>query len=616
MTETYPDPDRSRGAGTPAPTRLPAGVADPDDANLELLRAHQRERLLNTLLRISMEEIPLDEQLERALDVILSMPWLPAAREGAILLREEGADALELRAYRGGQPELRSACARVQFGVCLCGRAAASGQAVFADSLDERHELHPPGMAPHANFCVPVWAAGRVVATLVLYYEAGHRADADHEAFLQAIAHTLGGLIQRKRSEALRDATLLELRRSEQQLRELNEQLADYGRNLELKVDARTHEVERRRQVAASLRDMLAVLNSARPVEEILDHIAVEAGQLLDSDTSAIYRLEGPGLALRVLTARGAYAGQVTAESLPRELAQALLEGRPWSVPDLSAAPSEDLAACSRALLAVPLRVAGELYGGLVLFYSEARPFTGDDVNLAVAFADQAALAVENARLHEQAQQAAVLGERSRLARELHDSVTQSLYSLTLLAEGWRRLEAAGRLEDRQAPLAEMGAIAQQALKEMRLLVHELRPPDLEKVGLLGALHQRLGAVEKRAGVEARLLADDLAPLPPGLEEGLYRIAIEALNNALKHAEAASVEVHLHTQAGRLVLEVKDDGRGFDPATLARRRGLGVPGMRERAERLGGTLTLDSAPGRGTVVKVEVGPTGGRQGPP
>ena len=259
-----------------------------------------------------------------------------------------------------------------------------------------------------------------------------------------------------------------------------------------------------------------------------------------------------------------------------------------------------------QAALAVPLAIADDVYGALVLYYAQPRAFTEDEVELAVAFADQAALAIENARLHQHAREAAIVHERARLARELHDSVTQSLYSLTLLAEGWRRLDAAGRLGDKDAPLKELGDLAQQALKEMRLMVYELRPPTLEQEGLLGALHQRLGAVEQRAGVEARLLAQEIVELPESVEEGLYRIAIEALNNALKHASATAVTVRLGADEGGVTLEVADNGLGFDPQSVRDSAGMGLHTMRERAKELGGTLAIHSVPGQGASIVARV----------
>jgi signal transduction histidine kinase len=127
---------------------------------------------------------------------------------------------------------------------------------------------------------------------------------------------------------------------------------------------------------------------------------------------------------------------------------------------------------------------------------------------------------------------------------------------------------------------------------------------------LLGALHQRLDAVEKRAGISARLIADEIIELPHAVEEGLYRIAQEALNNSLKHASAADVVVRIGTRDGKVVLEVEDDGRGFDLDTVGFNHGMGLANMRDRAEELGGSIEIRSEPGRGTLVKVEVAADG------
>jgi signal transduction histidine kinase len=249
-----------------------------------------------------------------------------------------------------------------------------------------------------------------------------------------------------------------------------------------------------------------------------------------------------------------------------------------------------------------------QLIGTLSIYsLGSPHPFSSDQVDLLQGLADQAAQAIDNAQLREQTSQLAVMHERARLARELHDSVTQSLYSLTLLAEGWQRLIRRGQADNVAERLSEMGEIAQQALKEMRLLVYELRPPMLEEEGLLGALQQRLAAVEKRAGVEARLLAEEMVDLPAPIEEGLFRIAQEALNNSLKHAAATSVTVRLGTDDQELLLEVADNGRGFDmKAETNYRGGIGLKTMGERAERLGGSLEVRSAPGQGTTVLVRL----------
>ena len=217
----------------------------------------------------------------------------------------------------------------------------------------------------------------------------------------------------------------------------------------------------------------------------------------------------------------------------------------------------------------------------------------------------QEGLVAENVRLHERARQAAVLEERQRLARELHDSVTQSLYGISLQAEAASRAMTAGDPAPVASNLQEIRETTQEALGEMRLLLFELRPPLLEERGLFGALQSRLGAVESRAGLVTELHGDASARLNPETEQELYRLAQEALNNVLKHAHARHVTVRLDVSADRAILEVADDGIGFEPE-LRNGGGFGLPGMRERAERLGGTLQVESTTGTGTRVCVEV----------
>nr|WP_255604240.1 sensor histidine kinase [Oscillochloris sp. ZM17-4] len=211
----------------------------------------------------------------------------------------------------------------------------------------------------------------------------------------------------------------------------------------------------------------------------------------------------------------------------------------------------------------------------------------------------------ENERLRQQAAERAILEERNRLARDLHDSVTQSLYSLTLFAEASQRLLSGGSGERAAAYLGRIGETAQQTLKEMRLLVYELRPLALERTGLVGALQQRLEAVEGRAGVAARLRVEGAIALAPAAEEGLYHIAQEALNNALKHAHAQTVEIRLTATDAHLRLTVEDDGQGFNPHQ-ERGGGMGLVSMHERAAGLGATLDIASVPGTGTQVRLEL----------
>jgi signal transduction histidine kinase len=203
-------------------------------------------------------------------------------------------------------------------------------------------------------------------------------------------------------------------------------------------------------------------------------------------------------------------------------------------------------------------------------------------------------------------QDLAVLEERQRLARDLHDSVAQAIYSITLHAEAARRQLSAGDLRVTAEYLHELQDAAQEALEEMRRLIFELRPPILEQAGLAAALQARLDAVEGRSKLETELIVEGAGELPAPVEQALYRIAQEALNNTLKHARARRVSVTLRHMGARVVLELSDDGAGFDPAAASQAGRLGLRGIAERVAQLDGRVQIDSAPGKGTRLRVEL----------
>jgi len=222
------------------------------------------------------------------------------------------------------------------------------------------------------------------------------------------------------------------------------------------------------------------------------------------------------------------------------------------------------------------------------------------------ALAHQAAIVIENARLYEQAQRLAVLEERSRLARELHDAVTQTLFSASLIAETLPALWESDQEEGRQL-LKELQQLNRGAMAEMRTLLLELRPASLAEASLDGLLRQLGEAVAGRIGIPADVLVEGECALPVDVHVTLYRIAQEALNNVVKHARASRVSVNLCcTSSGdgeHVELTVTDDGVGFvsrdvEPGEL----GLGI--MHERAMSIGATFEVESRPGRGTRVMV------------
>ncbi|MDH4209069.1 MAG: sensor histidine kinase, partial [Anaerolineae bacterium] len=233
--------------------------------------------------------------------------------------------------------------------------------------------------------------------------------------------------------------------------------------------------------------------------------------------------------------------------------------------------------------------------------------------------AHQAAIAIENARLYEQAQHAAALEERGRLARELHDAVTQTLFSASLIGEVLPTLWESDPAEGREL-LGELRQLTRGALAEMRTLLLELRPTALAESNIQDLLGQLGEAVTGRSGVPVSVEVEGEPLLPPEVHVALYRIAQEALNNVVKHAHATEVSVLLRcgapsgdNQAGysrTARLEVRDNGRGFDPGSLpADRLGLGI--IHERAEAIGATLEIRTGPGAGTTIVVECSAPGG-----
>jgi len=282
-------------------------------------------------------------------------------------------------------------------------------------------------------------------------------------------------------------------------------------------------------------------------------------------------------------------------------------DNKPIIMPNLTtdAVPPEFRLTGFHSCLSAPMRVKGRVLGMLSLFWQSSRNLTLEEIVLLSTIADQMGVAVEISRLRQRVAAAAVIEERQRLARELHDSITQSLYGQTLLARTGQDALDDGDVTKGRDTFANLGENALYSLKEMRLLLYELRPAILEQEGLARALGIRLDTVERRVGIKVQFEADEGIKLPPNIEGELYRIAIETLNNALKHAEASSISIHLTRVDNQLKLVITDNGRGFNPDEVGRGR-MGLKSMRERAEKLGGEVSITSAVGSGTTVVVSI----------
>ncbi len=390
------------------------------------------------------------------------------------------------------------------------------------------------------------------------------------------------------------------------------------------------------RRTILALNKFGQVVTSSLKLEDVLARILDEVTTLLDAEGVAILMPEGDDLKFMAVCGDG--AAHLKGRTMPADsgvVGHVMQTGEAvWLNPQGSNAPGLSIYRQieqasefhSESLLAAPLLQGDRPIGVLEAAHSRADGLTPDDLPVLVAAANWAAIAISNAQLHEQAQtlreQQALLEERARLARELHDAVTQSLYSMSVLAGAWRRQIEAGQLQPQPDHIAELGQLAQHALREVRLLTYELRPTELEEEGLLGALYRRLEAVEQRAGIRARLIVTDEAGrpyplpsdgraamidfdrLPPRLEHGLYRIVQEALNNALKHSGATAVAVHVRLGGSTLSLDIEDNGRGFETDPTPRGSGFGLTSMKERAQQLGGYLSIASSPSGGTTIRV------------
>lgn len=256
--------------------------------------------------------------------------------------------------------------------------------------------------------------------------------------------------------------------------------------------------------------------------------------------------------------------------------------------------------------LAVPIKIKDAILGVIDVQSDQKGAFDERDITVLQSLANQAAIAIENLRLYTKTHKLAVLEERQRLARELHDSVTQDLYGVTMYAEAATRMLAAGQRDVVSEHLSELKDTASAALREMRLLIFELRPAALQEVGLEAALQTRLEAVEGRAGLTTELICRGPISLPPEYEEGLYGIAREALNNALRHSQANHIQLRLESDDRHCRLEIEDDGLGFELEDGLKQGGFGLHGMYERAESIGAQLTISTRPEGGTLVQAEV----------
>jgi signal transduction histidine kinase len=253
-----------------------------------------------------------------------------------------------------------------------------------------------------------------------------------------------------------------------------------------------------------------------------------------------------------------------------------------------------------------PLCMHDRAVGALSISRTGDQQFNLEEITLLTFIANHLGLIVENVQLFKQEEHHALLEERSRMARELHDSIIQAMFSAGLFTNGALDAVKEGSLEKVRSNLKQSSKLIQQALIEMRLMIYELRSQVLADKGLIAALNHRLDSVERRSGITVDFLKDDVPELNAKVEDGLYRTMIEVLNNAFKHAQADHLHIEIRHTDHALTAVVKDNGIGFDPILAAQNGGIGFSSMRERVEKLDGSLNIVSSPGNGAQVTISI----------
>jgi signal transduction histidine kinase len=343
-------------------------------------------------------------------------------------------------------------------------------------------------------------------------------------------------------------------------------------------------------------------------VHQVLEVIVSSARRLVGADYAAIGIPDDEGGFAEFITDGIGEEQRLQIGPLPRQhgmLAAILTETEPIRLDDLRRDPRfrwwPKAHPTMAALLGVPIRECGKTLGIVVLANDLGRPgFSEADTELIELLASHAAIAITNARLYERSRELTVVEERNRLARELHDAVMQRLFSLRLSARAARKLvpvdpEAAARR------LGEVETLAAEAIAELRGVIVELRPADLDAHGLVETLRRHVTLLDRLHDTEVTFELRSPVDFSRDGEVEVLRLVQEALGNAFRHARARHVAVTVESER----ITITDDGTGFDAAEAAT-RGLGLLSMRERAKALGGELDLKTAPGRGTVVTLQL----------
>jgi signal transduction histidine kinase len=364
-----------------------------------------------------------------------------------------------------------------------------------------------------------------------------------------------------------------------------------------------------------AMSDAVLAIAAERSVQRVLQRIVHAARELAGARYAALGIPDGEGKFAHFITSGMSEELIAAMGPLPRThgLLGAMLESdEPYRTADIRQDPRfrgwwPRAHPQMSSFLGVPIVSRGGVLGAFYLTDKEgAGDFTAGDERLIEMLAAHAAIAIENARLYEASRELSAIEERNRLARDLHDSVVQKRFGVVLAAQSAATLLERSS-DDARAQVDRLQELAQEAIAELRSLVFQLRPAAIETEGLAAALAKHVEVLRRVHRLKVDLEVSGAARLRPGVDEELFKIAQEALHNALRHAHAGHLEVALDERDDAVALSVRDDGVGFDPdAPGGRSRSLGLTSMEERARALGSALEIASAPGQGTTISLEV----------
>lgn len=536
-------------------------------------RRYERERrrteqlaLIARIGRTLTADLPLGELLQSAADSIHELLGYPNV--AIPLIDSDDPETLVIEFFGGAYRTLVGGVHRQPISEGIMGEAVRTRQAQLSNDVasDPRFILPPGATGIQAELTVPIVSGDQVLG--VLNVESAERFSEDDAASLQIVADQL--------SAAIVNARLFEARRRRTERMEL---IARVGQRIAARLDPDE-------LFNTTVQELHRRLGYDHASLFLLD--PEDPGWLVKRASAS--RWQGNPVGYRIAIARG-IMGAAARQRRPELVNDIASDPRYVAVPDAGELCAE---------LATPILLGDRLLG--VLDVAGVARLSMEDVAAIQIIGDQLAVAIENARLAERGQQLAVLEERRRLARELHDSVTQSLFSMSLLAQALPDLWEIDRAEAR-AGLGQIREMTRAALAEMRALLFELRPAGLGQQGLAYALREHATAIERRAGIAVIVDAARDPALPEPVEQAFFRIAQEALANVARHARARRVQVTLHGPAPAR-LAIADDGQGFAIEQVGAGR-FGLISMRERAAAVGARLRVQSAPSQGTEVVVE-----------